>query len=100
MMYGAPQIEPVTTMARNHKALLAKLKEGPIFLTQRGTEAAVMVSAAEWRSITKQLAELEELRRQTRLERSLRAYEAWIADPARAISQEQFDQMLAEAGLR
>jgi prevent-host-death family protein len=99
-MYSAPQIEPVTTMARNHKALLEKLKDGPVFLTQRGTEAAVMVSAAEWRSITRQLVELEELRRQARLDRSLRAYEAWVADPERAITQEQFDQMLAEAGLR
>jgi prevent-host-death family protein len=87
-------------MARNHKMLLEKLKEGPVFLTQRGTEAAVMVSATEWRTIMKRLAELEELRRQARLERSLRAYEALAADPSRGVTQDAFDRMLAEAGLR
>ena len=66
-MYSAPQIEPVTTMARNHKLLLNKLKDGPVFLTQRGTEAAVMVSAEEWRAIVKRLETLEQVQRQARL---------------------------------
>jgi hypothetical protein len=38
-----PQIEPVTSMVKDHKAVLAMLKAGPIFLAQRSRPAAVLV---------------------------------------------------------
>jgi prevent-host-death family protein len=87
-------------MVRDHRGVLEKLKDGPVFLTQRGREAAVMVSSAEWRSIAKQLKDLEDLRRQARIERSKRVYAAMQADPAQVVSQEEYEGMLAEAGLR
>jgi prevent-host-death family protein len=97
-MYYAPQIEPVTKMTRDHKRLLEQTAKGPVHLTQHGVEAAVLLSAAEWRSIVQQLGRLEELRRQARLERSNRAYAAWQADPTQAVSQVEYEQMLAAAG--
>jgi prevent-host-death family protein len=98
-MYTAPQIEPVTAMARNHKSLLKKLKDGPVYLTQRGNEAAVMISAEEWRMIVKQLNELQQLRRQARLERSNAAYAAMMADPTQMVDEAEYQQMLTAAGL-
>jgi prevent-host-death family protein len=98
-MLQMPQIEPVTRMVRDHRGVLEKLKDGPVFLTQRGREAAVIVSVAEWRLIATLLKELEDLRRQARIERSKRVYEAMQADPAQVVSQEEYERMLAEAGL-
>ncbi len=98
-MYTAPQIEPITTLARNHKSLLEKLKDGPVFLTQRGTEAAVMVAASEWRSIIQRLELLEQERRLARLERSKRVYATMLADPTQVVNQAEYEQLLAEAGL-
>jgi prevent-host-death family protein len=98
-MYTTPQIEPVTTMARNHKALLRKLKDGPVHLTQRGNEAAVMISAEEWRLIVKQLNELAQLRRQARLARSNAAYAAMQADPTQAVDEAEYQQLVTAAGL-
>ena len=98
-MYTAPQIEPITTLARNHKSLLEKLKDGPVFLTQRGTEAAVMVAAAEWRSITQRLEALEQERRQARVERSKRIYATMLVDPTQVVNQAEYEHLLAEAGL-
>lgn len=98
-MYTAPQIEPITTLARNHKSLLEKLKDGPVFLTQRGTEAAVMVASSEWRAIMKRLETLEEARRQARLERSNQTYAAMMADPSQVVDQAEYEEMMAAAGL-
>jgi prevent-host-death family protein len=65
-MYSAPQIEPITTMARNHTLVLEKLKNGPVFLTQRGSETAVIISSDEWRSLVKRLERLEQQERAMR----------------------------------
>jgi PHD/YefM family antitoxin component YafN of YafNO toxin-antitoxin module len=61
-----PQIEAVSNLARNYKALLAKCKNGPVFLVQNSQEAAVMVSPAEWRATA---AELARLRRTVEMDR-------------------------------
>jgi hypothetical protein len=59
-MVRTPQIEPVTQMAKNHRGVLAKLENGPVFLAQRSKTAAVMLSPRQWDAIT---AELSRLRR-------------------------------------
>ena len=38
-----PQIQPISRMARDHKALLTLIEEQPVFLTQRSTPVAVMM---------------------------------------------------------
>jgi prevent-host-death family protein len=98
-MYNVPQIEPVTRMVRDHKALLEMTANGPVYLTQRGVEAAVLISAKEWKNIVRQLEMFEEMRRQARVERALKAHEEMLADPSSVITQEQYERMLAEAGL-
>ncbi len=98
-MYSTPQFEPVTTLVRNHKALLEKLKDGPVFLTQRGNEAAVIVSAAEWRAIVNRLDALEQAQCQTRLERSNREYAAIQADPTLVVDEAEYQHFLSAAGL-
>ena len=98
-MYNVPQIEPITRMVREHKTLLEMTANGPVYLTQRGVETAVLVSAEEWKTIVRQLDAFEEMRRKDRLERALKAYEEMLADPSLAITQEQYERMLAEAGL-
>jgi PHD/YefM family antitoxin component YafN of YafNO toxin-antitoxin module len=50
-----PQIEPVTSMVKDHKAVLAKLKSGPVFLAQRSRPAAVLVSVEQWDDLMQEL---------------------------------------------
>ena len=98
-MYYAPQIEPVTKMARDHRRLLNQTTNGPVHLTQHGVEAAVLISASEWRLIVRQLEQMEQMRRQARLARSNQAYLEWQRDPAQAVGQDEYEKMLADAGL-
>ena len=60
-MYTVPQVEPVTRLAREHKALLEQTNNGPIILSQRGKAAAVLVSIVEWNEIASELEELRNL---------------------------------------
>ena len=47
-MQLVPQIEPITQMARDHKTLIGKLKDGPVVLSSHSKAAAVMVSVQMW----------------------------------------------------
>jgi hypothetical protein len=67
-MVLTPQIEPITTLARDHRALVAKLKAGPVFLAQRSRPAAVVVSPETWDELIK---ELSRLRRTLEMDRQL-----------------------------
>lgn len=58
-MYYAPRIEPVSTLIRDSNGFLAALNGGPVHLTQRGHEAAVILSAAEWRKLVEHIENLE-----------------------------------------
>ncbi|MEM7536676.1 MAG: hypothetical protein AAF639_31125 [Chloroflexota bacterium] len=53
-----PQIEPITTMARDHTALISKLDNGPVILAHRSKPTAVLVSIDEWNQIADELARL------------------------------------------
>ena len=62
-MQTVPQIEPITSFVRNHKATLAKLAHGPVILSQRGHSAAVLTSIERWDEICDYIAKLEQDRR-------------------------------------
>ncbi len=54
-----PQIEPITRLSRDHRAVLNKLKAGPVFLAQRSTPAAVLLSVSDYENMIKRLQKLE-----------------------------------------
>ncbi|MFN8495260.1 MAG: hypothetical protein U0350_47100 [Caldilineaceae bacterium] len=56
-----PQIEPVTSMQRDHKGLLEKLGNGPVFLTLYGKPTAVLLAADAYAKLLDQLEYLEDL---------------------------------------
>jgi prevent-host-death family protein len=58
-MVLTPQIQPISELARDHKTLLRKIKSGPVFLSQRGRPAAVVISPEQWDSIAKRLVAAE-----------------------------------------
>ena len=60
-MNPIPQMESVTSLRNNYNALIARLSEGPIVLSQHAKGAAVLVSIAQWNAIAKQLKVLEGL---------------------------------------
>ena len=67
-MQQSPQVEPVSNLQRNTPAILRKLEKGPVFLSQRGTLAAAIVSIQEWDQIA---SELKRLRRALEMDRQL-----------------------------
>lgn len=58
-MYYIPRIEPISNLVRDTAKFLGTLNGGPVHLTQRGREAAVILSAAEWRQLVEHLEALE-----------------------------------------
>lgn len=72
-MIQAPQIEPVSNLARDYRSMFAKLKAGPVFLAQRSKPAAVLVSVDEWTATANELARL---RRMVEFDRQLAAIRA------------------------
>jgi prevent-host-death family protein len=58
-MLQAPQVEPISKLRRDHVGVMEKLKKGPVFLAQRGTLSAALVSIEEWDRTAKRLQELE-----------------------------------------
>ncbi len=61
-MVQTPQIIPVTTLARDHKNVIASLgSTSPIFLAQRSRTAAVLLAPSLWDDLTSELARLRRL---------------------------------------
>ena len=58
-MYSVPRIEPISSLVRDSAKFLGSLNGGPVHLTQRGHEAAVILSAAEWRQLIEHIEALE-----------------------------------------
>jgi len=58
-MSAMPQIAPITEMRNTHTGVLSKLKNGPVFLTQRGSSAAVLLSPVQWERLNQRIDELE-----------------------------------------
>jgi PHD/YefM family antitoxin component YafN of YafNO toxin-antitoxin module len=59
MLKLVPQIEPVTRLVRDHKALFALLANGPVILAQHNKAAAVLVDVDTWNATLQRLAYLE-----------------------------------------
>ncbi|MBV7330298.1 type II toxin-antitoxin system Phd/YefM family antitoxin [Chloroflexi bacterium TSY] len=53
-----PQIIPITDMRRSQPLMLEKLSNGPVYLTQRGRAAAVMLSPSHWEDMNEQMDDL------------------------------------------
>lgn len=68
---NVPQIEPITKLSRDHKAVLSRLKTGPVFLSQRSTPAAVLLSVNDYERIVTRLQKLELLAEAERVARSI-----------------------------
>jgi PHD/YefM family antitoxin component YafN of YafNO toxin-antitoxin module len=58
---GIPQIEPVTSLSRDYRAVFGKLEEGPVFLAQRSRPAAVLLSVGDYKEMLDRLEYLEDL---------------------------------------
>lgn len=87
-MLQAPQVEPISHLRRDHVTVLNKLRKGPVFLAQRGTLAAALVSIEEWNKIATRLEHLETLLRAQRINAEMNN------DPAQSISHEELMQQL------
>lgn len=57
-MQKAPQVEPISSLQREHTAILRMLDKGPVFLSQRGTLAAALISIEEWNRIAEHMESL------------------------------------------
>lgn len=99
-MQQIPQIEPISRMARDHKTLLQLTNKGPVYLTQRSEAVAVMISAKQWNETAQLLEELQvQLNQEKQLRLSNQRYAAMQIDPSRSVSQEEYERLLADAGL-
>lgn len=87
-MLQAPQVEPISHLRRDHVTVLSKLRKGPVFLAQRGTLAAALVSIEEWNKIAARLEHLETLLRAQQINAEMNN------DPAHSISHEELMQQL------
>lgn len=60
---NAPQITPVTALQRSYSDVLKKLINGPVFLAQRSSPVAAMMSIGDYEKLLEDAAELKRLRR-------------------------------------
>lgn len=87
-MLQAPQVEPISQLRRDHNQVFNKLKKGPVFLAQRGTLTAALVSISEWNKIAERLNHLEALMEAKRVRDEI------AVDPTKAITHEELMQKL------
>ena len=60
-MQLAPTVKPVSTLRSQHNDILNLVKDGPVFLAQRGNLAAAVVSIEEWNQIARELNRLRRI---------------------------------------
>ena len=60
-MSHVPQIEPITNIKKDHLSVLKKLENGPVFLAQRSSPAAVLVSLAQWEAVNNEIDDLKDI---------------------------------------
>lgn len=60
-MQLVPQFKTITTMQKDYNSVISLLGNGPVFLTQRGEPAAVMVNPETWNATAKRLAYFERM---------------------------------------
>jgi prevent-host-death family protein len=99
-MHAMPQLIPVSELRYNHKKVFDRLKAGAILLAQRSQPAAVLVSVQQWDELAQLVKDLQaQLGTERRLRLSNQRYAEALADPSQLVSQEEYERMLAEAGL-
>jgi prevent-host-death family protein len=60
---NAPQITPVTALQRSYSDVLKKLVNGPVFLAQRSSPVAAMMSIADYERLAQAEKEMKRLQR-------------------------------------
>ena len=91
MLNVVPQIEPVTRLARDHTAIFALLRNGPVILAQHSKPAAVLVDVDTWNDAVRRLASFERLAAGDRALQRVRAGEF--------LTEEEVEAGLRERGL-
>ena len=91
MLSPVPQIEPVTRLARDHTAIFALLRNGPVILAQHSKPTAVLVDVATWNETLRRLASFERLAAGDRALERVRAGEF--------LTEEEVEAGLRERGL-
>jgi hypothetical protein len=87
-----PQFEPITTLKKNHLAILKKLSNGPVFLSQRSKMAAVLLSTRDFDALMKDATQYRRM--------ILADQHSQEMDAGQYVTQEQFEAGLQEQGLR
>ncbi len=90
LLTQTPQIEAITTLARDHKKVFSKLKTGPVFLAQRSQPTAVLVSIEQWDEIVKHVQRLEFIAKAEQI------LEEANRDPSTIVSHAELKRKLAE----
>jgi len=70
---NSPQITPVTALQRSYSAVLKQLVNGPVFLAQRSSPVAAMLSIGDYERL---LSDAKEGKRLQRLEKYRHDFEA------------------------
>ena len=84
MLNLVPQIEPVTRLTRDHTAIFALLRNGPVILSQHSKPTAVLVDVETWNDTVRRLAHLERLAAGDRALQRVRAGEFLTEDEVEA----------------
>jgi PHD/YefM family antitoxin component YafN of YafNO toxin-antitoxin module len=64
-----PQFESVSNFRNNYNAILQRLADGPLYLLQYSSPAAVVIAPEQWDAILDRLAQLDELEDQVAIYR-------------------------------
>ncbi len=59
MINVLPQVDKISVLKHNQKAVLSKVKDGPVLLMQRSDPCVVLVSPSQWNATARRLADLE-----------------------------------------
>jgi len=75
-------------------------ENGPVVVMSRATPKAVMVTPDEWNATARLIQDLQgQLDRERRLRVANQRYAEQTIDASRGVSQDEFDEMLANMGL-
>ena len=64
-----PQFLPVSTLQRTYNAVVSKLANGPVFLSQKSKPIAVMLSTNDYERLAQAEVELKRLKRLAKYDR-------------------------------
>jgi len=99
-METVQQIVPISDMQIRQGEVLRKLDKGPVILAQRSKAKAVLVSVEQWDKLALLVRDLQlQLGTERRLRLSNQRYAEALADPNRLVGEDEYEQMLAKAGL-